>query len=572
MDVLARRIERESDEVELPPVVDRETLLAMQARDRARARRRRACASTASTSSRRRGPRRAPRSGASPRGSLALLKLARCRAALQGRDYVLPDDVKAVAVPALAHRLVLRPELWVQRVSAEDVVREVLDDRPDAAGRGRRSRATRVTRTGSPRLDGYASLAAVGLVGRARAPPARARRRRSAVRAPPRDRHAHGTRAAHLGRRSSCASRTRARGRPRSTPSLERRAPIARSTGSSSCSSFREASRSSTASRRARAPPPRRRERASCASASAARAGASSTSAGIERARARRAPARDLGGALRATRSASRPIRAPMTLQRLLAAARDAGIRGKRGRAGEGRRRRVRGHPRLRAGRPCPLDQLARVGPPSGPRRERAPSGAEHGRRALRRQLHGRARRRAELARGRRPRRRVRSRPATSSVATGSGSSGSAACSAGSSPGWARPSATGSSRRCSRRASSRRTRGATSTSSRRASSRRSRSCSALTPLVDQRFIAALEDLRARRFDVAVVEVDPVPLVEPGRVGGRPARLPPLAPRARGAPRAARALGIGVATWGDDELDTVLEEVRTYRRYARLARA
>ena len=43
---------------------------------------------------------------------------------------MLPDDVKAVAVPALAHRLVLRPELWVQRVSAEDVVREVLDRVP----------------------------------------------------------------------------------------------------------------------------------------------------------------------------------------------------------------------------------------------------------------------------------------------------------------------------------------------------------------------------------------------------------------------------------------------------------
>ena len=68
--------------------------------------------------------------GASPRGSLALLKLARGRAALRGRDFVLPDDVKAVAVPALAHRLVLRPELWVQRISAEDVVREVLDRVP----------------------------------------------------------------------------------------------------------------------------------------------------------------------------------------------------------------------------------------------------------------------------------------------------------------------------------------------------------------------------------------------------------------------------------------------------------
>jgi MoxR-like ATPase len=64
--------------------------------------------------------------GASPRGSLALMKLARCRAALAARDFVVPDDVKAVAPAALAHRLVLRPELWVRRVSAEDVVRELL--------------------------------------------------------------------------------------------------------------------------------------------------------------------------------------------------------------------------------------------------------------------------------------------------------------------------------------------------------------------------------------------------------------------------------------------------------------
>ena len=62
---------------------------------------------------------------------------------------------------------------------------------------------------------------------------------------------------------------------------------------------------------------------------------------------------------------------------------------------------------------------------------------------------------------------------------------------------------------------------------------------ALTPLVDQRFVAALEDLRARRFDVAVLEVDPVPLVQPGPIGGRPAGLPPLAARTRGDPVAAR---------------------------------
>ena len=68
--------------------------------------------------------------GASPRGSLALLRLARARAALEGRDFVVPDDVKAIAVPALAHRLVLRPELWVRRVDAADVVQRVLDGVP----------------------------------------------------------------------------------------------------------------------------------------------------------------------------------------------------------------------------------------------------------------------------------------------------------------------------------------------------------------------------------------------------------------------------------------------------------
>ena len=127
--VLDRRVERGEDEVELRPVVDRETLLAMQAAiedvhvaDSVRG----YCVDVVAAT-------RASQSaavGASPRGSLALLKLARGRAALSGRDYVLPDDVKGVAVAALAHRLVLRPELWVQKISAEDVVREVLETVP----------------------------------------------------------------------------------------------------------------------------------------------------------------------------------------------------------------------------------------------------------------------------------------------------------------------------------------------------------------------------------------------------------------------------------------------------------
>ncbi len=64
--------------------------------------------------------------GASPRGSLALLKLSRARAALQGRDYVLPDDVKAIAVPALAHRLILKPDPWIKGVRPETAVQEIL--------------------------------------------------------------------------------------------------------------------------------------------------------------------------------------------------------------------------------------------------------------------------------------------------------------------------------------------------------------------------------------------------------------------------------------------------------------
>jgi len=68
--------------------------------------------------------------GASPRGTLALIQLARGRAALGSRDYVTPEDVKAVAVPALAHRLVLLPEMWVRKVTGEDIIQEILASEP----------------------------------------------------------------------------------------------------------------------------------------------------------------------------------------------------------------------------------------------------------------------------------------------------------------------------------------------------------------------------------------------------------------------------------------------------------
>ncbi|ASJ05546.1 AAA family ATPase [Thermococcus barossii] len=68
--------------------------------------------------------------GASPRGSLALLKLSRAYAALEGRDYVIPDDVKAVAVPALSHRLILKRELWYTKVSQETIMEKLLERVP----------------------------------------------------------------------------------------------------------------------------------------------------------------------------------------------------------------------------------------------------------------------------------------------------------------------------------------------------------------------------------------------------------------------------------------------------------
>lgn len=68
--------------------------------------------------------------GSSPRGSLALMKLARAWATLHGRDYVIPDDVKHFVMPALRHRLILVPEMWMQRDSADTVLQRVLDKVP----------------------------------------------------------------------------------------------------------------------------------------------------------------------------------------------------------------------------------------------------------------------------------------------------------------------------------------------------------------------------------------------------------------------------------------------------------
>ncbi len=68
--------------------------------------------------------------GASPRGSLALLKLSRARAAMLGRDFVVPDDIKEVAVDALSHRLILKPDPMIRGVKPSTIVSEILEDVP----------------------------------------------------------------------------------------------------------------------------------------------------------------------------------------------------------------------------------------------------------------------------------------------------------------------------------------------------------------------------------------------------------------------------------------------------------
>jgi MoxR-like ATPase len=129
VELLERRLERGEDEVTLAAVVDGPTLIELQQALEQVFVSEPIVGYVVDLAAATRASRRLA-VGASPRGSLALLKLSRARAALSGRDFVVPEDVKAVAMPALAHRLTLRPELWVQRVRAEDVVQEVLDAVP----------------------------------------------------------------------------------------------------------------------------------------------------------------------------------------------------------------------------------------------------------------------------------------------------------------------------------------------------------------------------------------------------------------------------------------------------------
>jgi len=129
IEVLDRRRRRKADEVTLDPVTSPDEVLALQAAiedvhvdpalegymtD--------IVAATRSHSQ--------VEIGASPRGSLALLKVSRARAAIAGRDFVTPDDIKSVAVPALAHRIILKPDPWIRGVRTSSVMADVLGQVP----------------------------------------------------------------------------------------------------------------------------------------------------------------------------------------------------------------------------------------------------------------------------------------------------------------------------------------------------------------------------------------------------------------------------------------------------------
>jgi len=129
VEILKRRMERAQEEVLLEPAADGETILALQktvegihvdddvlgyVTDIVQATR----------------VQRHVEVGASPRGSLAIFKLARARAVFHGRDYVIPDDVKEVAAPALVHRMIMKAESWVKGVDPRQSIDEILKSIP----------------------------------------------------------------------------------------------------------------------------------------------------------------------------------------------------------------------------------------------------------------------------------------------------------------------------------------------------------------------------------------------------------------------------------------------------------
>jgi MoxR-like ATPase len=124
--ILALRGSRQQDRVDLQPAIEVAQLLQMQAAvEQVHAGEAIELYIANLTAATRQHPQ--VQVGVSPRGALALYQLARARAMVHERDFVLPDDVKAMAPTALAHRLLLKPELWVRGVQAEQIVKEILE-------------------------------------------------------------------------------------------------------------------------------------------------------------------------------------------------------------------------------------------------------------------------------------------------------------------------------------------------------------------------------------------------------------------------------------------------------------
>ncbi|MBN2626657.1 MAG: MoxR family ATPase, partial [Spirochaetales bacterium] len=124
-EILFRRLERRSEQPELQPVINREVLLELS-KDVEEVHVDRDVVHYITDLCRRSRSYSKVVVGASPRGSLAMLKLARAWAAMAGRDYVVPDDVKEFAVPVLSHRLVLDSNLWGNRGADDRIVGELL--------------------------------------------------------------------------------------------------------------------------------------------------------------------------------------------------------------------------------------------------------------------------------------------------------------------------------------------------------------------------------------------------------------------------------------------------------------
>ena len=317
--------------------------------------------------------------GASPRAELDLVQLARARALLLGRDYVIPEDVKALAVPAMAHRISLRPEMWVRQVrsvrrrrgpaapgpGAANPRRDVIDDRVDVrrrialAGFAVGAGAGDVRGGGAWRCAVLGSRVAAGRVRRAAARRAGVDAVAAAGADGPRARRAG--RAALLRGRARCGWRC---GRPPTTAS-----PVELD-GRDRRRHARSRSRPTTPGRvviavSARAVGPLSRSTLRVRGAGARRT-ARRDAATVDGGRRLRVPGRaravDRAAAHRAARPARHP---PHPAHRPW--------------------RRVRQHPRLRAGRPTAHGQLAGQRAARQPARHRAAERARRRRRGARR-------------------------------------------------------------------------------------------------------------------------------------------------------------------------------------------